>query len=127
MAQNKADHFILSLADYTIGKKRILQHRYGIAWLMLIKACPPLDAVTEASRLQSCPAARSIKSWPICSQQDTRTSFKRSTLSQSPTFGAVQNTGKTKINNSNLYHLDTRLDQSAVHRSLELLQVITLS
>jgi len=37
--------------------------------------CPPSVATTSDNRLWNCPIARSMKSWPICSQQVYRTSF----------------------------------------------------
>jgi len=41
--------------------------------------CPPPAATLSDNRLRNCPIARSITSWPICSQQVCRISFSCST------------------------------------------------
>ena len=83
VAQNKPDYLLL-LSKFCIStRKHVNYDNVRVAPRTLVKAvlnvCPPPVATTSDNRLRSCPIARSIMPWPICSQQVCTTSFLSST------------------------------------------------
>jgi len=79
VAQNKP-HYLLLLSKSCISTRK---HVSLIMYMWRQKhqskrcsMCPQPVATTSDNRLQNCPVVRLITSWPICSQQVGRTSFK---------------------------------------------------